>query len=124
MTSYEPYDYDVALRLTPEEFEDLSGTAFSVSITLGNPRKIKKGMLIIPQSGHDPGNSEMYGAWLWLARASDLPPGTAIHVKILSLCDPMLMPEEESELEKYRGLKLAGVVTHNNKAEAESRSQD
>ena len=117
MTSYEPYDYDVALRLTPEEFEDLSGTAFSVSITLGNPRKTKRGMLIIPEFGHDPGNSEMYGAWLWLARASDLPPETAIHVKILSPCDPMLMPEEESELEKYRGLKLAGVVTHNNKAE-------
>ena len=123
MTSYEPYDYDVALRLTHEQFEGLSGTAFSVSISL-DQHKIKKGMVIIPQSGHDPGNSEMYGAWLWLARASDLPPGTAIHVKILSLCDPMLMPEEESELEKYRGLKLAGVVTHNNKAEAESRSQD
>ena len=51
MTSYEPYDYDVALRLTPEEFEDLSGTAFSVSITLENPRKTKKGMLIIPSFG-------------------------------------------------------------------------
>ena len=116
MTSYEPNDYDVALRLTPDEFEGLSGTAFSVSISL-DQRKTKKGMLIIPQSGHGPDNSEMYDAWLWLARASDLPLETAIHVKILSPCDPMLTPEEEGELMKYRGLKLAGVVTHNNKAE-------
>lgn len=112
MTSYDPPDYDVRFRLTPEEFDGLSGTAFSVSITYDDPGKKNKGMLIIHQGGNDPDNSGEYNAWLWLEKNTELLPMTVLHAEILSPCDPMLLPEEEHNLMKYRGLRLSGEITN------------
>lgn len=116
MTSYSVPDYYARFELTPEEFQNLSGMAFSVSITLDDRDKKVKGMIIIPQGDKSPERSGRYNAWLWLDKYTELPLTTVLHAKLLSPCDPITMPVDEHELKKYHGIILTGEITKNNTA--------
>jgi hypothetical protein len=110
MTSYDPPDHDIRITLTPEEFQSLSGIAFSVTVTVDGMSKINDGMLIIPQGDDGMNKSGEYDAWLWLGDKTELSPMTRVSVKILSTCDPMLIQEESKDLRKFSGTTLEAHI--------------
>lgn len=108
MASYSPPDFYVSLTIEDALFENISGTAFS--ITASSPNAKSKGMIIIPQIQNDE-DSPSREAWLWVNRLSKFCNGDVLKIKLIEVSDPMLIGESYDYLNKYVGTVLAATIS-------------
>ena len=112
MTSRCPPDYNLALNMSPDDFQTIAGVDLNADIIFAHKEQAT-GLLIVPQCNDFTPSHPVADAWLW-TDCTTAEANSEVKIVLKESCDTLLSDKERSQLSCVSGLTLDGFITEKN----------